>query len=105
MIVPLSARYRPARTFIKVDFPAPFSPSKAWISPWRSSKSTMSLANPPGNHLNILRVSRAKTSLMILLGRDSAPETQFVLVHHRPKQADIGLRLGHQQPEKGSVPQ
>ena len=35
--------------FISVDLPAPFSPSSAWTSPRRSSKSTWSLATMPGN--------------------------------------------------------
>src|SRR4051794_38143300 len=30
---PLSWRCTPARIFTKVDFPAPFSPSRAWASP------------------------------------------------------------------------
>ena len=34
-------------------FPAPFSPSSAWISPAWTSKSTESLASTPGNRLVI----------------------------------------------------
>ena len=30
-----------ARIFTKVLFPAPFAPSSAWISPWRTTKSTV----------------------------------------------------------------
>src|SRR5215475_504388 len=35
--------------FISVDLPAPFSPSSAWTSPCRRSKSTWSFATTPGN--------------------------------------------------------
>src|SRR5205085_10342445 len=34
---------------ISVVFPAPFSPSRAWTSPLRTSKSTSSLAGLPSN--------------------------------------------------------
>jgi hypothetical protein len=40
-------------TFIKVDFPAPFSPIIAWISPRRKSKLTPSKASTPGKLLLI----------------------------------------------------
>src|SRR5258706_14316364 len=43
----------PVRMFIKVDLPAPFSPSKAWTSPGRTSRSMASLATRPGNSLVI----------------------------------------------------
>ena len=39
-IVPPSGEYTPARTFIKVDLPAPFSPMTAWISPASHSRPT-----------------------------------------------------------------
>src|SRR5438094_212584 len=39
--------------FISVLLPAPFSPSRAWISPDSSSKSTWSFATTPGNALTI----------------------------------------------------
>src|SRR6267378_5296725 len=42
-----------------VDFPAPFSPSKAWTSPSRASKSTESLARTPGKRLVIERMATA----------------------------------------------
>ena len=52
-IVPSSGRYKPVRTLESVDFPAPFSPSKACTSPARASKSTPSLATTPGNRLTM----------------------------------------------------
>jgi len=33
VMVPLSGRTAPASTFISVDFPAPFSPTTAWMVP------------------------------------------------------------------------
>src|SRR5712692_6779429 len=44
-----------------VDFPAPFSPSRAWTWPSRASKSTESLARTPGNRLVIERMASAGT--------------------------------------------
>src|SRR4026208_1146490 len=44
--------------FISVDLPAPFSPSRAWTSPPRRSKSTWSLATTPGTCFVIPRGSR-----------------------------------------------
>src|SRR5437660_6763052 len=45
----------------RVDLPAPFSPSRAWISPSLASKSTESLARTPGNRLVIERMATAGT--------------------------------------------
>ena len=39
-ISPESGRWAPERTFISVDFPAPFSPTSAWISPRPRSSET-----------------------------------------------------------------
>ncbi len=33
---------------MRVDFPAPFSPSSAWISPGSTTRSTASFARTPG---------------------------------------------------------
>src|SRR5215469_13678675 len=57
--VPASARYTPARILIRVDLPAPFSPSSAWISPSRTSKSTLSRALLAPNALIIPETSRS----------------------------------------------
>jgi len=46
-IVPEVNATTPAITFVSVDLPAPFSPTSAWISPRRSSKSTFSIAGTP----------------------------------------------------------
>src|SRR6185503_15002283 len=46
--------------FISVVLPAPFSPSSAWISPGRTSRSMPSLATTPGYRFTIPRISRAR---------------------------------------------
>src|ERR1700726_3904761 len=48
-ISPESAGCAPARIFISVDFPAPFSPTSAWTSPATTSNDTPSSARTPGN--------------------------------------------------------
>src|SRR5881628_1691599 len=50
--------YTPPRIFIKVDLPAPFSPTSAWISPEWRSKETRSSARTPGKRLEMPRISR-----------------------------------------------
>ena len=52
--------------FMSVDLPAPFSPSSAWISPSRRSRSTASFASVPvGKRFVMPRISRTGgTSLM-----------------------------------------
>ncbi len=51
VIVPFSGCSTPVRTLIRVDLPAPFSPSRAWISPFLRVKSTSSRAFTPGKDL------------------------------------------------------
>src|SRR5947208_3372718 len=60
-IWPSSGWYSPVRIFESVDLPAPFSPSRAWTSPGRASKSTWSLASTPGKRLVIPRMATAGT--------------------------------------------
>src|SRR3972149_1191893 len=43
---------------IRVVLPAPFSPSRAWTSPGRTSRVTRSLARTPGNALVMFRRER-----------------------------------------------
>src|SRR5688500_995014 len=50
---PESGRWIPARIFIKVDLPAPFSPTSPTISPAAIWKSTRSRASTPGNRFEI----------------------------------------------------
>ena len=56
-MVPLSNSCTPVRTLISVDFPAPFSPINAWISPFRKVKSTWERARTPVKFLLISRIS------------------------------------------------
>src|SRR6478736_869062 len=58
--------------FIRVDLPAPFSPSSACTSPSSSSKWTWSLARTPGNCFVIPRSSR--TGVVPDMRRDSLTE-------------------------------
>ena len=69
-ISPASGRYSPYRQFISVDLPAPFSPSSAWISPARTSRSTASLATTPGKILVTPRSS--STGVLELRGSEPA---------------------------------
>ena len=58
-ITPWSGWCTPASTLIIVLLPAPFSPTSAWISPARSSKSTPSSARTPGKDFVSPRTSSA----------------------------------------------
>src|SRR5512138_488340 len=94
LMMPASCLYRPASTFINVLLPAPFSPSKAWISPARNSKSTWSLASTPGKRLTIPLISTTKlegvgsvTVYLLLQGAEPitgpAPFTNKLLTEFR----------------------
>ena len=71
LMTPSSGWYRPNSTLIKVDFPAPFSPSRAWISPRRSWSVILSLATIPGKRLVMFSISMAyccsKLTALLLL--------------------------------------
>src|SRR5829696_5300323 len=58
VIVPSSGGSSPYRTFIRVDLPAPFSPSRQWISPGTTSRSMASFAISDPNRLVIPRRRR-----------------------------------------------
>jgi len=64
LIVPLSGWYRPKSTLISVLFPAPFSPSRAWISPFFSLRVMSSLALMPGKDLVMLSISMTYSSMV-----------------------------------------
>ncbi len=42
---------------MRVDLPAPFSPTMEWISSWRTVNDTSASALTPGNSLVMLRIS------------------------------------------------
>ena len=56
-ISPESAGCAPARIFISVDLPAPFSPTSACTSPAITSNETPSSARTPGNVLTMSRIA------------------------------------------------
>src|SRR5207253_2816457 len=57
--------------FMSVDLPAPFSPSSAWISPRRTSRSIASFASVPvGNRFVIPRISRTGGWSLMRSSRD-----------------------------------
>src|SRR4051794_21889395 len=62
VMVPASTGYTPVRALMSVDLPAPFSPSREWISPGRRVKSTPSSASTPGKEIEMSRISTAFTS-------------------------------------------
>src|SRR5215218_9675144 len=61
---PASGAWAPDRIFRSVDLPAPFSPSRAWISPGPTLKPTSSSASTPGNRLLIADI-RSRGSVML----------------------------------------
>src|SRR5262245_20630226 len=63
MISPESSTWSPARTRIRVDLPAPFSPTRAWISPRRTLKLTLSTATVGPNALVTSRKTRTGSSV------------------------------------------
>src|ERR1700722_4945696 len=71
-ISPESAWYAPARIFISVLFPAPFSPMKACTSPGQMLRLTFLRTRTPGKLLHIWRTSR--------IGRSPLLGPAFVLV-------------------------
>ena len=81
-ISPASGSSSPYSMFISVDLPAPFSPSRQWISPGSTVRSMASLAVKPPNRFVRPRISRhrsiSRSSLMVptrRLRRLAAPST------------------------------
>src|SRR5438445_4973305 len=93
-ISPESACTRPYRMFISVDLPAPFSPTRAWISPARTVRSTWSLAITPGQAFVIPRRSSASFSESCALirspGHTGRHQPQVGCSGLRPRQHDQG---------------
>src|SRR5512144_2077001 len=56
--VPLSFSYTPERIFIRVDLPAPFSPTRPCTVPRLTSSDTPSSAFTPGNDLETSLIDR-----------------------------------------------
>src|SRR5881394_1069553 len=64
-ISPSSGSWTPARSFISVDLPAPFSPTTAWTSPQRISKLTWSSAVTPPKRLETRSSSMRGASAIV----------------------------------------
>src|SRR5919108_5865876 len=62
-IVPASGGYTPARIFIRVDLPAPFSPTTAWISPACRSRSTPCSTSTPTKLFVMPRISSSGSDI------------------------------------------
>ena len=63
---PASGGNTPEMTFIRVDLPAPFSPSKAVNRPLRKVKPTPSRAFTPGKDLEIPRASSTTSPVSVM---------------------------------------
>src|SRR5699024_608398 len=70
---PPSGRYSPYRTFIRVDLPAPFSPSSEWISPGSTTRSMASLATKVPKVFVIPRSSSFTAFASVGAGRAAGP--------------------------------
>src|SRR5699024_8341575 len=70
---PPSGRYSPYRTFIRVDLPAPFSPSSEWISPGSTTRSMASLATKVPKVFVIPRSSSFTAVASVGAGRAAGP--------------------------------
>src|SRR5260370_14963689 len=91
-MLPRSGRWTPPRMRISVDLPAPFSPTIAWISPGRTSKSTPSSATVASNCLLIpsarttgrfIASTRHERDLHLLVGEPSALDDDVVVECNR----------------------
>src|ERR1700739_91709 len=74
--LPRSAACTPAMIFMSVLLPAPFSPTRPWISPGESAKSTPRSASTPPKVLPIPCSSRMGEKLVGMAGSD-----QEVILH------------------------
>src|SRR3954467_5586413 len=93
LIAPSSGVYTPARIFINVDLPAPFSPTIAWTSPARSSRSTPWSTGTPTNDFLIPCICRSGWSAI------DRPRGQGRRVRH----VDPGLRARRRQDRGGDA--
>src|SRR5689334_11026299 len=67
--------------FIRVDLPAPFSPSRAWISPLATTRSIPSLATTPGKRLTMPRIATAGGALWLIERPFWSSLTPYPLAH------------------------
>ena len=64
-IVPASGVTAPVIAFINVDFPAPFSPTRAWTSPGINSSDADVTAATPAYDLDTPRTSKSSAAAVI----------------------------------------
>src|SRR5690606_4280551 len=77
----------PVTTLIRVDFPAPFSPSKAWMEPGMSERLTPFSALTPGKTFSTLRASNIGLAVMSCASlADGKPGAQAVEPNRRQDQ-------------------
>src|ERR1700690_3910862 len=89
-ISPLSQPWIPAMHLMRVDLPAPLSPTSAMISPARTSKSTSDSACTEPNDLVMPRSSRS--GVVAFTVREFLPENRWGRPIGRPHR-HFGLRL------------
>src|SRR5262245_9196213 len=83
-IAPASGRTAPLSTFISVDLPAPFSPTRAWTSPGKSSRSTPRSAC----------VGPKRLSMAVMARRGGVMRALALLRVLRPLDRALPLQLG-----------
>src|SRR5690242_6163543 len=74
---PASGRYRPPSIFIRLDLPAPFSPTSACTSPATMSKSTSASAGVPLNAVE-MRVAASSGVALLACGRTAMGGSMLV---------------------------
>src|SRR5947208_16136594 len=103
---PASGTTPPPSTFTSVDLPAPFSPTSAWISPARTSKSTASSARTPGydfdSPADVSSASSANAQPDLALEILFVEERRFL---RRPRVVGHGVELDHDPAAKLHVSQ
>src|SRR5262249_39680458 len=96
-ISPESGRRTPARIFIRVDLPAPFSPTRAWTWPSLADRLTASRTLLPAKDLVMPRISSAG---LMLITSFSAVE----LIRNRMEHGLDGSDGLHGSEQKGRPP-
>ena len=90
MLPPGSAWCTPARIFISVDLPAPFSPIRAWTSPAQAENVTPASARDGPNVLAIARISSSGTVPGALAGSPASCRTDVASLHAAASRGEIG---------------
>src|SRR6266508_1521505 len=102
LISPASGEYTPVSSLMRVDFPAPFSPTRACTSPATSANDTSSSASTPGNRFETRATSRIGAASVMVVLRCSSGKVRRRRPGGRPPapgggsvcRAQRGLRVG-----------